>query len=109
MFSSEDVLDITLAFLKGQVQDVEESDGEEIDLSWKKMTITGVELEVETKNPVNPTDNIIYKVAGDRAEYFFKEYPDEQIPDATGLMKPIWRITQWKDVRVGPRPEGPIS
>ena len=109
MFDSEDVIDISLTFIKGQVQDVDEGDGEQIDLSWKKMTITGVQLEVETKNPDDPTDNIIYKVNGDRALYFFKEYPDEQVPDANGVMKPLWRITEWRDIRIGARPEGPIS
>ena len=109
MFESEEVLDIRLAFTKGQVVNAEEADGEEIDLTWKKMTITGVELEVEVTNPDDPTDNIIYKVSGDRAEYFFKEYPEEQVPDGAGVNRPLWRITQWKDIKVGARPEGPVS
>lgn len=104
MFESEDVLDIRLSFVKGTVQNAEESDGQEIDLTWKKMYITGVELEVETRNPDDPTDNIIYKVSGDRALYFFKEYPEELVDDGNGGQRPIWRITEWRDQRVGVRP-----
>lgn len=99
MFESDDVLDIRLTFVPGVVQDAEESDGTDVDLSWKKMTITSVELEVEAKNPADPTDNLIYRVPGDRAIYFFKEYPDEQVLDGN-VLRSTWKITQWKDVRV---------
>ena len=98
-FESPNVLDISLSFIKGAVQDVDESDGAEVDLSWKKSTITGVQLEIETRNPDDPTDNIIYKVSGDRALFFFVIDPDSTIGG-----EPVWQIVEWRDIRVGARP-----
>ncbi|MCA9754334.1 MAG: hypothetical protein KDA27_00920 [Candidatus Eisenbacteria bacterium] len=104
MFESDDVRRIELEFQKGPVLPVTEDDGEQVDLTWKKMTVTGVHLEVETNNPADPTDPVIFLVSGDRAKFFFKEYPTELIEDEDGNLNPKWRITEWSDIRVEGRP-----
>ena len=103
-FGSADVLDISLAFMKGAVSDAESSDGEGVQLTWKKATITAIELEIETKNPQNPTDPIFYKVSGDRGQFFFAVDPDVVVDG-----EPTWKIVRWKDIRVGARPGAALT
>ncbi|MEZ4650792.1 MAG: hypothetical protein R3E97_18820 [Candidatus Eisenbacteria bacterium] len=104
MFESDEVFRIALEFDNGPVQDVSEEDGEQVDLSWKKMTVTSVHLEVEANNPADPTDNVVFLVQGDRALFFFKEYPTDLIEDENGNLNPRWRITEWRDIRIDARP-----
>jgi len=96
MFESELVLGITLDFVKGDTEFARESDGEGVSLEWRKVICTEIELEIDTIDP-DGGENIIYKVAGDRAMYFFETYPEELIDG-----QPRWRIVEWRDIRVGP-------
>ena len=100
-FASLDVLDIRLAYIKGVVADADSTDGD-VPETWKKVTITGIELEVEVRNPDDPTDNIIYPVSGDRGLFFFAEIPGVVIDGQA-----TWKITEWRDIRVGARPDAP--
>ncbi|MEZ4649587.1 MAG: hypothetical protein R3E97_12550 [Candidatus Eisenbacteria bacterium] len=98
-FESPDVRSIRLEFDLGEVLDVTEGDGEFVDLTWKKMTITGVHLEIIVENPSDPNDPIHLLVQGDRGLFFFAI-------DETHLTNgaPTWKIVEWRDIRVGLRP-----
>ena len=96
LFHSGAVFDIALSYVPGVVRDVDESDGGQIDLSWKKMTVTDVQLDVTVGNPSDPTDDVIYRVSGDRALFFFSL-------DESGS-EPVWRLAEWRDIRIGGTP-----
>ncbi|MEZ4649586.1 MAG: hypothetical protein R3E97_12545 [Candidatus Eisenbacteria bacterium] len=98
-FESTDVLRISLEFDKGPLQDVAPEDGEFVDLSWKKMMVTSVHLEIEMKNPADPTDNVIFLVQGDRAQFFFAIDEEHTIGG-----EPTWKIVEWRDIRIEGRP-----
>ncbi len=92
MFDSNLVLDIRLEYVPGMAVQVDEGD-DVPDLSWMKVEVTNIELEIETKDPLGG-ENIIYKVSGDRGVFFFREYPNETVG---GL--PLVRIVEWRDQR----------
>ncbi len=94
MFESELVLEIRLEYIPGTAVAVDEGD-DVPDLTWTKVEVTNVELEVETRDPLGG-ENIIYKVSGDRAIYFFKSYDDELVDG-----QPTVRIVEWRDQRTG--------
>ena len=98
-FGSSDVRRVELDFMKGPLLDTTEEDGEFVDLSWKKMTVTGVHLELETQNPADPTDPVIFLVSGDRAQFFFSIDEEHTIGG-----QPTWKIVEWRDIRVEGRP-----
>lgn len=101
-FDSADVLRIDLAFLKGALVVPDSTEG--VPESWRTITITGLELEVEAATPGNPTDNTIYKVSGDRGRFRFAPNPDVLVDG-----EPTWKIVEWQDIRVGARPEAALT
>ncbi|MEZ4649583.1 MAG: hypothetical protein R3E97_12530 [Candidatus Eisenbacteria bacterium] len=103
-FTSNDVFRIGLAFMIGPLEDVTEEDGEGVDLSWKKVLVTSVNFEMESRNPADPTDNVVFLVQGDRALFFFSIDDDHTIGG-----EPTWKIVEWRDIRIDSRPTSVIE
>lgn len=100
-FESTDVRRIELEWNKGPLQELDpENDPEDYSgQGVRKMLITGVHLEVDTNNPANPTDPVIFLVSGDRATFYFKPDPNHLVGG-----QPTWKIVEWRDIRVEGRP-----
>lgn len=94
MLGATTVLDVRLTFVMGTPQGPLPED-EAPDPDWQRILVTSVELEVEAVNPQDPTDNLIYRVPGDRAVFLFASDPNEIVEGA-----PAWKIAEWQDVRV---------
>ena len=97
---SPDVEEIRFEFDKGTAELLEPGDPERADESWRKIEMTEVHLEVETRNPQEPMDPLVYLVQGDRATLYLAPDPEELIEG-----HPVWRIMEWHDFRVGSRPD----
>lgn len=100
MFEAELVERITIDFVPGPALDAGEADQGNWPLpsGTKKVIVTAVELNVDTRDPLGG-ENIIYRVNGDQAIFFL-------VQDSTETQEglPVWKIFEWRDVKIGPRP-----
>ncbi|MEZ4655565.1 MAG: hypothetical protein R3E12_18750 [Candidatus Eisenbacteria bacterium] len=102
MFESDLVERIQLDFVQGTPVLASETDVRERPFpeGTMKVTISDVDLSVDTRDPQGG-ENIIFKVTGDKADFFL--YQDlSELQD--GL--PVWKIFEWRDFKLGPRGSG---
>lgn len=67
---------------------------------WK-VTGNAVHLEVHTQDEIG--EPLVFRVDGDSADFFFREYPEAPINGA-----PSWKIVYWRDRPIGDGARAPV-